>query len=185
MLIEDQNALPPSAVAAVRCEGLSFGGSVLLWCGGGGGGGGGESSLRWLPARRGQCCSAAMGRTRRRKRVTHVPAGDDVVNPNATAEEKPPLSFVIGKPGGKLHQEQRRLVTDFRRAMEPLTATKLHVKKSNRLQDFVNVAGPLGVTQMIMFSASDLGTYMRVVRRRRLSPTLTPVPCCARLCHRG
>ena len=106
--------------------------------------------------------------------MTHVAASDDVVNPNATAEEKPPLSFVIGKPGGKLHKEQRRLVMDFRRAMEPLTATKLHVKKSNRLQDFVNVAGPLGVTQMIMFSASELGTYMRVVRRRRGRPRSCP-----------
>ena len=53
--------------------------------------------------------------------MTHVPAGEDVVDPNATSEEKPPLTFVIGK--GKLHQEQRRLVTDFRRAMEPLTGT--------------------------------------------------------------
>ena len=53
---------------------------------------------------------------------------------------------------------------DFRRAMEPLTATKLQVRKRNKVQDFVNVAGPLGVTQMIMFTATDLGTYMRVVR---------------------
>lgn len=104
-----------------------------------------------------------MGRTRRRKRVTHVAAGDDAINPNATSEEKPPLTFVIGR--GKLHRHQRQLVADFRRAMEPLTATKLQVRKSNRVQDFVNVAGPLGVTQMVMFSASDLGTYMRVVRR--------------------
>ena len=103
-----------------------------------------------------------MGRTRRRKRVTHVPDGDDVIDPNATAEEKPPLTFVIGR--GKLSQAQRRLVMDFRRAMEPLTATKLQVRKRNKVQDFVNVAGPLGVTQMIMFTATDLGTYMRVVR---------------------
>jgi ribosome biogenesis protein SSF1/2 len=154
-----------------------------------------------------------MGRTRRRKRVTHLPAGEDVVDPNATSEEKPPLTFVIGK--GKLHQEQRRLVTDFRRAMEPLTgkitrkysvfflppavltalcvrvlvslraATKLQVRKSNKLQDFVNVAGPLGVTQMIMFTASDLGTYMRVVRRRLSSqlscPCLLASPVAVRL----
>ena len=45
-------------------------------------------------------------------------------------------------------------------------ATKLQVRKSNKLMDFVNVAGPLGVTQMIMFTASELGTYMRVVRRQ-------------------
>ena len=56
-------------------------------------------------------------------------------------------------------------------------ATKLQVRKSNKLMDFVNVAGPLGVTQMIMFTASELGTYMRVVRRRLSS--LRSCPCLA------
>ena len=101
-----------------------------------------------------------MGRTRRRKRTTHV-SNNDAVEPNAAAEEKPPLTFVIGR--GHLSQDQQKLVRDFRRAMEPLTAAKLQVRKRNKIQDFVNVAGPLGVTQMIMFSATELGTYMRVV----------------------
>jgi len=112
-----------------------------------------------------------MGRTRRRKRTTHV-SNNDAVEPNAAAEEKPPLTFVIGR--GHLSQDQQKLVRDFRRAMEPLTAAKLQVRKRNKIQDFVNVAGPLGVTQMIMFSATELGTYMRVVSPSPRLPARSP-----------
>lgn len=63
-------------------------------------------------------------------------------------------------------------MADFRRAMEPLTATNLQVRKRNKVQDFVNVAGPLGVTQMVVFTATELGTYMRVARLPH-GPTLT------------
>ena len=108
-----------------------------------------------------------MGRTRRRKRQTHLAEEGHAA---VTAEEKLPQSFVIGK--GKLTQAQQQLVTDFRRAMEPLTASNLHEKKGNKIADFLNVAGPLGVTHMVVFSGTELGTYMRLGRVPH-GPTLT------------
>ncbi|KAH9816853.1 Brix domain-containing protein [Melampsora americana] len=46
------------------------------------------------------------------------------------------------------------LVKDFRKVMEPNTASNLRERKSNRLKDFLAMAGPLGVTHMIVFSQS-------------------------------
>eukprot|EP01051_Picozoa_sp_SAG22_P014723 SAG22_NODE_1828_length_3492_cov_69.414677_2_plen_478_part_00 len=108
-----------------------------------------------------------MGRTRRRKRQTHQA---DAEASQVSADDKLPQSFVIGK--GKLTGAQQQLVADFRRAMEPLTASKLHEKKSNKIADFLNVAGPLGVTHMVVFSGTELGTYMRLGRVPH-GPTLT------------
>jgi ribosome biogenesis protein SSF1/2 len=105
---------------------------------------------------------------RRRKRRTHIIDGD--TDPNLTSEEKLPQSFVVGK--GKLTGEQGQLVKDFRKAMEPLTASKLQERRNNAIKDFLNVAGPLGVTHMISFSGTELGTYMRLGRVPH-GPTLT------------
>ncbi|KAG0147560.1 hypothetical protein CROQUDRAFT_458825 [Cronartium quercuum f. sp. fusiforme G11] len=46
------------------------------------------------------------------------------------------------------------LVKDFRKVMEPNTASHLKERKSNRFKDFLAMAGPLGVTHMIVFSQS-------------------------------
>ncbi|EGG07142.1 uncharacterized protein MELLADRAFT_35699 [Melampsora larici-populina 98AG31] len=46
------------------------------------------------------------------------------------------------------------LVKDFRKVMEPNTASNLKERKSNRFKDFLAMAGPLGVTHMIVFSQS-------------------------------
>jgi ribosome biogenesis protein SSF1/2 len=108
-----------------------------------------------------------MGRTRRRKRRTHV---DDTASAPTTSEEKPPLSIVIGR--GRLSPAQQKLVLDVRRVMEPLTASRLKLRKNTSMTDILNVAGPLGVTQLICFTATELGTYMRIARLPR-GPTLT------------
>jgi ribosome biogenesis protein SSF1/2 len=48
----------------------------------------------------------------------------------------------------------------------------LQERKSNTLKDFIHVAGPLGVTHFIIFSATDFGSYMRIARVPH-GPTLT------------
>jgi ribosome biogenesis protein SSF1/2 len=56
--------------------------------------------------------------------------------------------------------------------MEPLTASKLRTTKMTKVADIRNVCGPLGVTQLITISATELGTYMRLARLPH-GPTLT------------
>ena len=38
--------------------------------------------------------------------------------------------------------------------------SKFQVNKKNVLKDFVHVAGPLGVTHLLMLSKTEIGTYL-------------------------
>lgn len=64
------------------------------------------------------------------------------------------------------------LIGDLRQLLMPNCAKKLKESKSNRIEDFVAVSAPLGVTHIILFTATDLGTYMKLARLPR-GPTLT------------
>ncbi|THV69913.1 Brix-domain-containing protein [Aureobasidium pullulans] len=56
--------------------------------------------------------------------------------------------------------------------MEPGTASRLKERKSNKLRDFVTMAGPLGVSHLMLFSRSDAGnTNLRICTTPR-GPTL-------------
>ncbi|XP_077246903.1 peter Pan-like protein isoform X2 [Tasmannia lanceolata] len=56
--------------------------------------------------------------------------------------------------------------------MLPHTALKLKEKKRNNLRDFLNVAGPMGVTHFLMLSKTESAPYLRVARTPQ-GPTLT------------
>merc|ERR1712151_39095 len=56
--------------------------------------------------------------------------------------------------------------------MMPNCAKGLREKKQNKIKDFVNVSGPLGVTHLTMFTNTDMGAYMKVSRLPQ-GPTLT------------
>ena len=56
--------------------------------------------------------------------------------------------------------------------MAPYTAERLQETTKNKLKDFLDVASSLGVTHMLSFSQSDVGTNLRVLRCPR-GPTLT------------
>ena len=58
------------------------------------------------------------------------------------------------------------LMKDLRRVMEPNTASNLKTRKSNRLKDFINVAGPLGVSHMLILHRTKMGsnTSLRILR---------------------
>ncbi|CAH1183252.1 unnamed protein product [Phaedon cochleariae] len=81
-----------------------------------------------------------------------------------------PHSFVIhrGIPGGNALE----LTKDFRKVMEPYTASSLKERKKNTIKDFVSIAGPLHVSHLSIFSRTELGMYLKILRLPR-GPTLT------------
>jgi len=65
-----------------------------------------------------------------------------------------------------------KLIHDLREVMLPFTAPKLKERSSNTMKDYLQVAGPLGVTHFMIFSITDLGSYLKVTRVPQ-GPTLT------------
>lgn len=84
--------------------------------------------------------------------------------------KRTPRCFVIKR--GKVGDRVRDLVKDFREVMMPNCAKGLKESKINRLEDFVGVSGPLGVSHLIIFSATKCGTYMKLIKMPQ-GPTLT------------
>ncbi|KAI9737013.1 MAG: hypothetical protein M1834_000602 [Cirrosporium novae-zelandiae] len=110
---------------------------------------------------------------RRTKKRTHVGA------PNGNNQQVPissgsriPKSMVIRVGAGEVGPSVSQLVKDMRRVMEPHTASRLKERKSNKLKDFITMSGPLGVTDLLLFSRSANGnTNLRIARHPR-GPTL-------------
>lgn len=84
--------------------------------------------------------------------------------------DKIPKSFVFSR--GKLPAPLRQLQMDLRKLMLPHTALKLREKKRNNLKDFLNVAGPMGVTHFLMLSKTSTSPQLRVARTPQ-GPTLS------------
>jgi ribosome biogenesis protein SSF1/2 len=107
------------------------------------------------------------GTSNQHKKRTHVVL---------TSEEKAkiPRSMVLkmGDSKREVSHSIAQLVRDFRQVMQPHTAVKLRERKSNRLKDFLVMAGPLGVSHLFLFSQSSQGnTSLRVALTPR-GPTL-------------
>eukprot|EP00227_Mantoniella_beaufortii_P007604 CAMPEP_0197592628 /NCGR_PEP_ID=MMETSP1326-20131121/15198_1 /TAXON_ID=1155430 /ORGANISM="Genus nov. species nov., Strain RCC2288" /LENGTH=382 /DNA_ID=CAMNT_0043158349 /DNA_START=281 /DNA_END=1426 /DNA_ORIENTATION=- len=108
-----------------------------------------------------------MARTRRKKHRTHL---DLQARPAGTKSSEIPRSFVMKR--GKLGDLVKDLADDVRHVMEPFTARNLKESKQNKLKDFVQVAGPLGISHFMIFSATERSKYLKVCRTPR-GPTLT------------
>ncbi|KAK1217496.1 rRNA-binding ribosome biosynthesis protein [Marasmius sp. AFHP31] len=96
---------------------------------------------------------------RRRKNRTHLKgAGAE----NETAKSSDPKSFIIkhGQVGSSLTQ----LVRDFRKVMEPNTASRLRERNRNKLKDYLTMAPALGVTHLLAFTLTDVAPSLRLVR---------------------
>ncbi|KAL1935023.1 hypothetical protein VTP01DRAFT_4163 [Rhizomucor pusillus] len=100
---------------------------------------------------------------RRRKTRTHVTPSEEELS-------KIPRSFVMRS--GIVGKNVTQLVRDVRKIMEPHTAANLKERRTNRLKDFVAVAGELGVTHFLIFSRTETNTNLRICRVPR-GPTLT------------
>ena len=64
------------------------------------------------------------------------------------------------------------LSRDFRRMMEPFTASALQEKKSNKIKDFVSLSGIFNVSHMCLFTRSEKSMSMKVSRLPK-GPTLS------------
>lgn len=113
-----------------------------------------------------------MARKRVKKR-THIgasngPANKQVSNPAS----KSPKSMVIRIGAGEVGPSVSQLVKDVRLMMEPDTAARLKERRGNKLRDYLTMAGPLGVTHLLLFSRSTSGnTNLRMALTPR-GPTL-------------
>ncbi|KAG5314351.1 SSF1 protein, partial [Acromyrmex insinuator] len=83
---------------------------------------------------------------------------------------KAPHSFVFhrGLPGDHIVD----LTKDFRKVMEPFTASSLKIRKKNTIKDFVSVASVLHVSHMCIFTKTELGMYLKLCKLPK-GPTLT------------
>ncbi|XP_020215348.1 peter Pan-like protein isoform X1 [Cajanus cajan] len=84
--------------------------------------------------------------------------------------KKIPKSFVFSR--GKVPAPLKQLQMDLRKLMLPYTALSLREKKRNNLRDFLNVAGPMGVTHFLILSKTATSPYLRVATTPQ-GPTLT------------
>ena len=111
---------------------------------------------------------------RRTKKRTHVGAHNGLQNgftANSSAF-RVPKSMVIRIGAGEVGPKVSQLVKDVRSMMEPGTASRLKERRSNRLRDYTAMAGPLGVSHLLLFSRSTTGnTNLRLALTPR-GPTL-------------
>ncbi|KAL8786697.1 MAG: hypothetical protein Q9213_002632 [Squamulea squamosa] len=111
---------------------------------------------------------------RRHKKRTHLGAQigpSNVIHANSSAV-RGPKTMVIRMGAGDVGSSVSQLVKDVRSMMEPGTASRLKERKSNRLRDYTTMAGPLGVSHLLLFSRSSTGnTNLRLALFPR-GPTL-------------
>lgn len=95
-----------------------------------------------------------------------------VAQPLNASASNTPKTMVIRIGASEVGPSVSALVHDVRTMMEPHTASRLRERKSNKLKDYVTMAGPLGVTQLLLFSRSETGhTNLRIARCPR-GPTI-------------
>lgn len=83
-----------------------------------------------------------------------------------------PKSMIIRIGAGEVGPSVSQLVKDVRSMMEPGTAARLKERRNNRLRDYLTMAGPLGVSHLMLFSRSETGnTNLRLAITPR-GPTL-------------
>lgn len=112
---------------------------------------------------------------RRVKKRTHVGAKGTAPGPGAGPAkpgDRSPKSMVIRIGASEVGPSVTQLVHDVRSMLEPGTAARLKERKSNKLRDFTTMAGPLGITHLLLFSRSESGnTNLRLAVTPR-GPTL-------------
>ncbi|EDK41403.2 hypothetical protein PGUG_05501 [Meyerozyma guilliermondii ATCC 6260] len=85
---------------------------------------------------------------RRTKKRTHRKVSEEEL-------AKIPRSMVLRIGSSLRNHSLTQLVKDFRNVMQPHTAINLRERKSNKLKDFVVMAGPLGVSDLFIFNQSE------------------------------
>ncbi|KAA6401864.1 MAG: hypothetical protein EZS28_002611 [Streblomastix strix] len=73
---------------------------------------------------------------------------------------------------GKAPPALKQLASDMCKVLEPNSFPKLRINKKNSKKDILHVAGQLGITHLLCFTATETNSYLRLVRLPR-GPTLT------------
>ncbi|CAD6891945.1 unnamed protein product [Tilletia controversa] len=120
-----------------------------------------------------------MAKQKRKKTRTHVSHATGRQDGNAGLTPGAPKSFVISSAAHRLPLSVRTLISETRRVMEPNTASRLRERRKNKLRDFLAMCGPLGVSHLLVFGQTKVGTYggggninLRIMRAPR-GPTVT------------
>jgi ribosome biogenesis protein SSF1/2 len=79
-------------------------------------------------------------------------------------------AFIVRR--GKIGQYLKELLHDTRNLMYPFTALRLKEQKKNTIKDFLGTAGVFGVSHMMMFTQTENGNYLRLIKNPK-GPTLT------------
>nr|ACO10219.1 Suppressor of SWI4 1 homolog [Caligus rogercresseyi] len=103
--------------------------------------------------------------TRKNPNVKESSQGEDESVANA------PHSFVISR-GSKMGKYIQDLTMDFRKVMEPYTASDIKARSKNVVKDFAHVAGILKVSHLVMFTKTEKSPYLKIGRFPR-GPTMT------------
>ncbi|BFZ03194.1 hypothetical protein BsWGS_06233 [Bradybaena similaris] len=112
-----------------------------------------------------------MGRKKGKKgKAARNALANQIADASEEAYAKAPHSFVFHR--GKVGKTVKELVKDVRKILEPFTASNLKVRRRSVMKDFLTVAGPLNVSHFIVFSKTDIATYMKLICVPR-GPTLT------------
>lgn len=111
-----------------------------------------------------------MGKRKGKKGKAAKHAKQSSANQEPEELKKAPHTFVIYR--GRLGRYTAELLRDFRKVMEPFTASNLKVQKKNVVRDFVSVAGLLHVTHLVVFTKTEIAINLRIARLPR-GPTLT------------
>jgi ribosome biogenesis protein SSF1/2 len=80
------------------------------------------------------------------------------------------LAFIVRR--GKIGQSLKELLHDTRNLMYPYTAIRLKEQKKNTIKDFLGAAGQYGVSHMMMYTQTEQGNYLRLIKNPK-GPTLT------------
>ena len=81
--------------------------------------------------------------------------------------------MVIRSNASEVGPSITQLVQDVRSMLQPDTAVRLKERRNNKLRDFTTMAGPLGVTHLIMFGRSKTGNVNCRVAVTPRGPTLS------------
>ncbi|KAF2725104.1 Brix-domain-containing protein [Polychaeton citri CBS 116435] len=95
---------------------------------------------------------------RRVKKRTHVGAPGVNQAPGQAQQQsgsRIPKSMVIRIGASQLGPSISQLVYDVRSIFEPHTAARLKERRNNKLRDYTTMAGPLGISHLMLFSRSE------------------------------
>nr|CAG4643911.1 EOG090X0508 [Lepidurus arcticus] len=109
-----------------------------------------------------------MGKHKKAKKAKNVTATRQQDEPDEV--KNAPHSIVIYR--GTVGHYLEELMKDFRKVMEPNTASSLKIQERTTLKDYAAVAGMLHVTHFCVFSRSEISPYLRLARFPH-GPTLT------------